>query len=33
MSMMTLVAELEFKDPDDQIHYVFVAPEFIRAAH
>ena len=26
-------AELEFKDPDGQTHYVFVAPEFIRAAH
>jgi hypothetical protein len=26
-------AELEFKDSEGQIHYIFVAPEFIRAAY
>ena len=25
--------ELEFKDSEGQIHYIFVAPEFIRAAY
>jgi len=26
-------AELEFKDRDGQIHFIFVAPEFIRPAY
>jgi hypothetical protein len=26
-------AELEFKDRHGQIHFIFVAPEFIRPAH
>ena len=26
-------AEPEFKDRDGLVHYVYVAPEFIRAAH
>ena len=29
----TGTAELEFKDRDGQIHFIFVAPEFIRAAY
>jgi len=26
-------AELEFKDRDGHLHYIWVAPEFIKAAH